>query len=122
MTAFAPRSSTRTNRRKQPRVDVDAPARLSNGTSVLTGKIENISLGGVSFITPQIDPELAAGTAVTLVAPSVGDDGADLETKGRIIRTDVLCDASGEVRCYALAFDPPTGDDAAPDAPAADAP
>ena len=108
MTAFAPRSST--NRRRQPRIDVDAPARLIEGTTILTGKIENISLGGASFVTPQIDPELAVGAAVTLVAPSVGDDGKDLENPGRVIRTDVLYDASGEIRSYALAFDHPADD------------
>jgi hypothetical protein len=119
MTAFAPRSSTRTNRRRQPRIDVDAPARLTDGTTVLTGKIENISLGGASFITPQIDPELAVGAAVTLVAPSVGDDGKDLENPSRIIRTDVLFDASGEVRSYALAFDPAADDGKPADADSA---
>ena len=127
MTAFAPRSTSRNNRRRQPRLDVDAPARLLAGTSVLEGRIENISSGGASFLCPQIEPALPIGAKVTLVAPGVGEAGADLECASHVIRTDVLCDASGELRVYALAFDRPfdaaaeTTGNSAPAAPPQDA-
>lgn len=116
MTAFAPRSTSRSNRRRQPRLDVDAPARLVAGATELAGRIENISAGGASFLTPQIEPELPVGGALTLVVSGVSDDGTDLECPSRVIRTDVLYDSSGEQRCYALAFDRPIDELAGADA------
>ena len=104
MTAFAPRNSTRVNRREHTRTDVDDAARLVGGTSVLGGRIENISSGGVSFITPQLEPALEVGARVTLVTPGTGEDGAEVERSCHVIRTDVLLGGSGEERTYALGF------------------
>jgi hypothetical protein len=114
MTAFAPRNAKRVNRREHERAEVDAPARLVDGTIVLAGRIENISDGGASFVTPQLDPELEVGAHVTLVAPGAGDDGADVERRGHVIRTDVLFGAAGEERTYALGFEAASGEGAAP--------
>jgi len=107
MTSIPPRSSNRPNRREHSRLEVDAPARLLEGTTVLTGRIENVGPGGAAFITPEMEPELPVGARVTLVAPGAGDGGGDLEFQGRIIRADEYCDGSGESRSYALGFDHP---------------
>jgi hypothetical protein len=107
MATQPPHRPGRANRRHHERLPIDAAARLVEGTNSFEGRIENISTGGAAFITSTVEPELAVGAAVTIVAAGAGDDGGDLSLAGRIVRVDSMCDLSGDSLVYAVAFDQP---------------
>lgn len=103
---FQRRAQERENRRQHARMVVDTPARMSGGATSFDGKIDNVSATGASFITPTLDPEVAVGSNVVLMAPA--PNGGERELRGRVVRSEVLFDVGGEVRTYAVAFDHPT--------------
>ena len=98
------RAPERENRRAAARLEADAPARLAGGASSLEGRLENVSATGVAFLTSTIEPEIPIGTQVVVVASGLGENGADREFRGRIVRTETLFDVTGEVRMYAVTF------------------
>jgi len=102
---FPPRAINRPNRRASERLELSAPARLTDGAAEFQGQIENVGAAGAAFITREMEPELPVGARVTLVAPGAGDAGADLAFSGHVVRTDVLCDGGGDSRAYAVEFD-----------------
>jgi len=98
------RASDRANRRAADRREAETPARLAGGGASLEGRLENVSATGLAFLTPTVEPQIAVGTQVVVVATGHGEGGADREYRGRIVRTETQFGVTGEVRMYALTF------------------